>query len=84
MQCEQYIVVSWYQKRCERLAKYRVTQEHLYLNGTRSTSTLNLCSACSRREREYHYKLDNHLFYNDADIDHTYPIIETIATEVKV
>lgn len=83
MQCEQYIVVSWYQKRCERPAKYRVTRQHLFQNGTKSTTTLNLCSVCSRREREYRYKLDNHLYYNDADLDHTYPTIQPLE-EVKI
>ncbi len=82
-QCECKIVVSWYQKRCARPAKYRVTHETIYLSGKRETWTRLECAVCSRRDREHRHKLDNHLYYNDADLDHTYPIIETL-TEVKI
>lgn len=83
MQCEQYIIISWYQKRCERPAKYKVSRKVLYQNGTSEIRTQNLCGVCSRKHREYRAKLDYHTFYNDADLDHEYPKIEPII-EVKV
>jgi hypothetical protein len=86
MQCECNIIVSWYQKPCIRPAKFRVTREHLYIDGTKSYSTKLMCAVCSKREREYRAKLDNHTFYNDANLDHTYPIIvrlENIKEGVK-
>jgi len=82
-QCECDLIVSWYQKQCTRPAKYRVTHKTEYLNGTNKVWTRLECAVCSRREREYRYKLDNHIFYNDANLDHTYPIIEPIAEGVK-
>ena len=80
LQCECNIVVSWYQKRCTRLAKYRVTHKTDYLSGTSKIWARNECGVCSRHNREYRYKLDNHIFYNDADLDHTYPIIEKLVS----
>ena len=71
------------QRQCPNKAKYRVTKQTLWLNGGSSTSTRLLCGRCAKRQLEYRYKLDNHIFYNDDTLDHTYPIIETL-TEVKV
>jgi hypothetical protein len=78
MQCECNIIVSWYQKTCTRTAKYKVTRKTDYLNGDSKVWTRNECSICSKRDREYRQKLDNHIFYNDADLDHAYPIIERL------
>lgn len=70
------------QKRCSNKAKYRVTKQTLWLNGGSSTSTRLLCGRCAKPQLEYRYKLDNHIFYNDDTLDHTYPIIEPIPKEV--
>lgn len=78
MNCECNIIVSWYQKPCTRPAKYKVTHKTEYLNGTHKIWTRNECAVCSKREREYRFKLDNHSFINDAGLDHVYPIIERI------
>jgi hypothetical protein len=82
MKCECNLIISWYQKPCTREAKYRVTHKTEYQNGKVSIWSRNECSICSKREREYRYKLDNHVFINDANLDHTYPIIEPLNTEL--
>lgn len=69
------------QKQCPNKAKYQVTKQRLYLGGKTSISTRHLCGRCAKPQLEYRYKLDNHIFYNDASLDHTYPIIEPIAQE---
>jgi len=66
------------QRQCPNKAKYRVTKQTLWLEGGSSTSTRNLCGRCAKPQLEYRYKLDNHIFYNDDTLDHTYPIIETL------
>ena len=71
------------QRQCPNKAKHKITRLHQYLNGGSSTSTRNVCGRCARRDLEYRFKLDNHIFYNDDTLDHTYPIIETL-TKVEV
>ena len=77
-QCEVNINQGWYSKRCIRPAKYQVTHQTLYQNGHTEEWARNECGVCSRIEREHRQKLDNGIYYNDADLDHTYPIIELL------
>ncbi len=81
MNCECNIIVSWYQKSCHRPAKYKVTHKTLYLSGGSKVWARNECVVCSRKVREHRQKLDNHQYYNDDDLDHTYPKIEELAVK---
>lgn len=66
------------QRQCSNEARYKITKQITYLGGNTKLITQNLCGRCAKRHLEYRYKLDNHIFYNDSTLDHTYPIIERL------
>jgi len=76
--CEQYRVVSWYQRRCDEQAAFKVTTRVIFLDGGHQDVTQYLCAGCARTAQQHRTKLDTHQYYNDADLDHTFPIVERV------
>lgn len=75
MRCEQWKAVSFYQRRCERDAKYKVTRLVLFHDAEPEESTQNLCQYCARKHIKMRKDVDAGLIYNPPEHYKTYPRI---------
>jgi len=75
MQCEQWKVVSYYQRRCEREAKYEITRLTLFADALPEESIQNLCPYCARKHIKTRVDVDLGLIYKPPEHYKTYPKI---------